>query len=89
MTQQEIKQRIEYYLQTFGENISKIDAAIDLLQDLKNELNEENADLQTIGINDYVYGSLSWLKILKKDLSKDIDIIKSQLSLFINDEKGF
>ncbi len=85
MTQEEGKQRIEYWLGTFGENITRIDHAIELLQDLQDELNSENVDLHTIGINDYVYGSLSSLKLLKKDLSKDIEIIKTQLSLLISD----
>ncbi|MEH1965408.1 hypothetical protein [Nostoc sp.] len=87
MTIEEGKQRIEYWLGTFGQNITRIDHAIDLLQDLKEELNTENVNLNTIGIDAYVYGSLSSLKLLKKDLYEDIEIIKTQLSLLINDEK--
>jgi hypothetical protein len=85
MTIEEGKQRIEYWLGTFGQNITRIDHAIDLLQDLQEELNSENVDLNAIGINDYVYGSLSSLKLLKKDLYKDIEIIKTQLALLISE----
>ncbi|MGJ5630522.1 hypothetical protein [Nostoc sp. CALU 1950] len=34
MTKQEAERRIEYWLETFGENITRIDHAIELLQDL-------------------------------------------------------
>ncbi|BDI20886.1 hypothetical protein ANSO36C_66880 (plasmid) [Nostoc cf. commune SO-36] len=56
---------------------------IDLLEDLKDELDESSV-LSTNDIDDYVIGSLSLLKSLKKDLFNDIQIIKNQLSLFIN-----
>lgn len=79
-----IIQRLAYYLQTFGENVSKIDQAIDLLKDLKDELDDENVDLHTIGIADYVSGSLARLKACKKDLSNDIQTIKNNLSLLTN-----
>ncbi|WP_414517030.1 hypothetical protein [Nostoc sp. PCC 9305] len=74
---------ISYHLTNFGENLSKIDQAIDLLEDLKEELDEAG---NPNDLNDYVSGSLSRLKSLKKDLSNDISMIKKQLSLFVNFE---
>ncbi|RCJ29930.1 hypothetical protein A6769_34920 [Nostoc punctiforme NIES-2108] len=77
---QEAEERIKYWLETFGENITRIDHVIELLEDLKDELKSEKVDLHTIGINDYIYGSLTSLKLLKKDLSNDIKTIKNCLS---------
>ncbi|MBC1219021.1 hypothetical protein GNF10_36585 [Nostoc sp. UCD121] len=74
---------ISYHLTNFGENLSKIDQAIDLLEDLKEELDEAG---NPNDLNDYVCGSLSRLKSLKKDFSNDISMIKKQLSLFVNFE---
>ena len=74
---------ISYHLTCFGENLSKIDQAIDLLEDLKEELDEAG---NLNHMNDYVSGSLLRLKSLKIDLSHDISMIKKQLSLFVNFE---
>ncbi|MDZ8225772.1 hypothetical protein [Nostoc sp. ChiVER01] len=74
---------ISYHLTYFGENLSKIDQVIDLLEDLQEDLNE-TGDLNHM--NDYVSGSLARLKSLKIDLSNDISMIKNQLSLFVKFE---
>lgn len=63
---------ISYHLTCFGENLSKIDQAIDLLEDLKEELDEAG---NLNHINDYVSGSLSRLKSLKNEVKSILTIV--------------
>ncbi len=47
---QEMEQRLEYWLSTFGQNITRIDHVLDSLEDLREELNTDNVDLSKIGL---------------------------------------
>ncbi|NDJ25715.1 hypothetical protein GS682_29830 [Nostoc sp. B(2019)] len=72
--------QLKWYLDTFGEQISRLDHSIECLQDLKEEL-VEGTDAQSI--NDYLYSALFQIKQTKAQLNQDIKSIKGYLSDFV------